>query len=79
MIDFQRRAERRVTIISYPTSASRIIVLLKILLIFALQEQLEDNLISWEWFYGSYTIAAKPIKCLELHASDYETVFYNNY
>ena len=37
---------------------------------FALQEQLEDNLmvaISWAWHNGSYTIAAKPIKSLELY------------
>ena len=37
---------------------------------FALQEQLEDNLmfaISRAWYNGSYTMAAKPIKSLELH------------
>ena len=37
---------------------------------FALQEQAEDNLMvafSWPWYNGSYTIAAKPIKSLELH------------
>ena len=37
---------------------------------FALQAQLEDNLmvaISWEWYNGPYTMAAKPIKSLELH------------
>ena len=37
---------------------------------FALQEQPEDNLmvaISWAWYNGSYTMAAKPIKSLELH------------
>ena len=37
---------------------------------FALQEQLEGNLmvaISQVWYNGSYTIAAKPIKSLELH------------
>ena len=37
---------------------------------FALQEQLEDNLMitfSWAWYNGSYTMAAKPIKSLELH------------
>ena len=64
-------------IISYPTSASGIIVLLKnnqeILLDltdFAVQEQPEDNLmfaISRSWYNGSYTMAAKPIKSLELH------------
>ena len=37
---------------------------------FALQEQLEDNLmvsIPWAWYNGSYTKVAKPIKSLELH------------
>ena len=37
---------------------------------FALQEQPEDNLMvanSRAWYNGSYTIAAKPIKSLELH------------
>ena len=63
--------------ISYPTSVSGIIVLLinnqEILLDFAdfaLQVQLEDNLIvsiSRAWYNGSYTMAAKPIKSLELH------------
>ena len=37
---------------------------------FAFQEQPEDNLmvaISRAWCNASYTMAAKPIKCLELH------------
>ena len=37
---------------------------------FALQKQPEDNLmvaISRVWYNGSYTMAAKPIKSLELH------------
>ena len=37
---------------------------------FALQEQAENNVMvafSWAWYNGSYTIAAKPIKSLELH------------
>ena len=37
---------------------------------FALQEQLEGNLmvaVSRPWYNGSYTMAAKPIKSLELH------------
>ena len=37
---------------------------------FALHEQPEDNLmvsISRAWYIGSYTMAAKPIKSLELH------------
>ena len=64
-------------IISYPTSASGIIVLLKksteILLDladFALQEQPDDSLmaaISRAWYNGSYTMAAKPIRFLEMH------------
>jgi len=64
-------------IISYPTSATGIIVLLKIinkycwiLLNFAWSEQPEGNLmdaISRVWYNGSYTIAATPIKTLELH------------
>ena len=37
---------------------------------FALQEQPEDNLMvanSRTWYNGSYTMATKPIKSLELH------------
>ena len=37
---------------------------------FAWLEQPEGNLtdaISWVWYNGSYTIASKPIKTLELH------------
>ena len=37
---------------------------------FALREQAKDNLMvafSCAWYNGSYTIAAKPIKSLELH------------
>ena len=37
---------------------------------FAVQEQPENNLmvaISRAWYNGSYTMAAKPIKSLELH------------
>ena len=37
---------------------------------FALQEQPEDDLMvafSRAWYNGSYTMAAKPIKSLELH------------
>ena len=64
-------------IISYPTSVSEIIFFIKnnqeILLDFvnfALQEHLEDNLmvsVSRAWYNASYTMAAKPIKSLELH------------
>ena len=38
--------------------------------VFALQEQAEDNFMvafSWAWYNGSYTMASKPIKSLELH------------
>ena len=37
---------------------------------FALQKQPEHSLIvaiSWAWYNGSYTMAAKPIKSLEMH------------
>ena len=37
---------------------------------FALQEQPEGNLMvafSWAWYIGLSTMAAKPIKSLELH------------
>ena len=37
---------------------------------FAVREEPEDNLmaaISWPWYNGSYTMAAQPIKSLELH------------
>ena len=73
----EARSAELAIIISYPTSASGIIVLLKnnpeILLDladFTEQEQLADNLIvatARSWYNGSYTIAAKPIKSFELH------------
>ena len=66
--------------ISYPTSASGIIVLVKILnkyfadfadfADFAWLEQPEGNLmdaISRVWYNGSYTIAPTPIKTLEIN------------
>ena len=64
-------------IISYPTSASGIIVFIKnneetllYLAAFALQEhEPEDNLMvafSRPWYNGSHTLAAKPIRALEL-------------
>ena len=46
---------------------------------FAAQEQPADNLmvaISQPWYNGSYTMAAKPIKSLELH---YTMIQFNNY
>ena len=78
MIDSQQGAKGRVgIIISYPTSASGIIVLLKIInnimldfADFAWLEQPEGNLmdaIFQVWYNGSYTIAAKRIKTLGLH------------
>ena len=64
-------------IISYPTSTSGIIVLLKDnqeilpdLADFLLQEQLQHHLmvaISQAWYNGSCTMATKPIKSLDLH------------
>ena len=48
---------------------------------FALQEQLEGNLmvaISRAWYNGSYTIAAKPIKSLELHYTMIQFLINNN-
>ena len=56
-------------LISYPTSVNNQEILITCVHS-ALQEQLEDNLmvtISWAWYNVSYTMAAKPIKCLELH------------
>ena len=49
---------------------------------FALQKQLEDNLMvstSRAWFNGSYTMAAKPIKSLELHYTMIQFLIINNY
>ena len=49
---------------------------------FALQEQAEDNLMvafSWAWYNGWYTMAAKPIKSLELHTLYNDPVFNNLY
>ena len=48
---------------------------------FALQEQLEGNLmvaISRAWYNGSYTMAAKPIKSLELHYTMKTDPVFNN-
>ena len=83
------RSAELAIIISYPTSASGIIIipnnycflnnycfiknnqeLLLDLADFAWKEQPEENLlvaIPWTWYNGSYTMAAKPIKSLELH------------
>ena len=49
---------------------------------FAWLEQPEGNLmdaISQVWYNGSYTIAAKPIKTLELHYSLILFLIINNY
>ena len=72
------RSAELAIIISYPTSASGIIVsliknhqqILPDFADFAWLEQPEGNLmdaISRVWYNGSYTIAAKPIKTLESH------------
>ena len=61
--------------IVYPTTMSGIVVknnqeILLDLADFALQEQPEDNLmiaISRAWYNGSCTMAAKPIKSLQMH------------
>ena len=47
---------------------------------FALQEQPEGNsmvAISWAWYNGPYTMAARPIKYLELHST--MVIFLNNW
>ena len=65
----EARSAELAIIISYPTCASEKEILLD-LADFALQEQPEDNLmvaISRPRYNGSYTMAAKPIKSLELH------------
>ena len=49
---------------------------------FALQEQPEDNLmvaISPAWYNGSYTMAAKPIKSLDLIALYNDPVFNSDW
>ena len=48
---------------------------------FALQEQAEDKLmvaISRPWYNGSYTMAAKPIKTLELHYTMIQFLIIDN-
>ena len=48
---------------------------------FALQEQLEGNLmvaISRAWYNGSHTMAAKPIKSLELHCTMIQFLIIRN-
>ena len=77
MIANEARSAELAIIVLYPTSVSGIIVLLKnnpeILLDLVdshCKKQPEDNSmvsISWAWYNGSYTMAAKPIKSLELH------------
>ena len=49
---------------------------------FTLQEQLEDNLmvsVSRTWYNTSYTMAANPIKSLELHFTTIQFLIMNNY
>ena len=77
MIDSQRGAKRRVGynyLISNKREWNNCFINNQEMLLdqadFALQEQLEGNLmvaISRAWYNGSYTMAAKPIKSLELH------------
>ena len=48
---------------------------------FALQEQ-QDNLMvafSWAWYNGWYTMAAKPIKSLELHYTMIQFLIIDNW
>ena len=72
MIDSQRGAKLAV-IISYPTSTSGIIVLLKTIKkcrkmwLVSLSTNNQKIAISRAWYNGSYTMAAKPIKSLDLH------------
>ena len=71
-------------IISYPTSKSNNCFIknneiLLDLADFALQQQPGDNLmvaIFRAWYFGSYTMATKPIKSLELH---YTMIQYSNF
>ena len=47
---------------------------------FALQEQPEDNFLVamfWAWYNCSYSMAAKPIKSLELHYTMILSIFYS--
>ena len=78
MIDSQRGAQRRVGynhLISNKREWNNYFIknnqeILLNLDDFALQEQQEDNLMvasSRAWYNGSYTMAAKPIKSMELH------------
>ena len=78
MIDSQRGAQHRVGynhLVSNKREWNNCLIknsqgILLDLAYFALQEQPEDNLmvfISRTWYNGSYTMAAKPIKFLELH------------
>ena len=78
MIDSQRGAKRRVVynhLVSNKREWNNCFIknnkeMLLNLADFALQEQLEGNLmvaVSRAWYNGSYTMAAKPIKSLELH------------
>ena len=80
MIDSQRGAKRRVGynhLISNKRKWNNCFIknnqeILLDLTDFAVQEQPEDNLmvaISRPWYNCSYTMAAKPIKSLELHCT----------
>ena len=55
--------------------------ILLVLTDFAVQEQPEGNLmaaISRPWYNGSYTMAAKPIKSLELHYTMIQFLIIHN-
>ena len=78
MIDSQRGAKRRVGynhLVSNKREWNNCFIknnqeILLDLTDFAVREEPADNLmaaISWPWYSGSYTMAAQPIKSLELH------------
>ena len=73
-----------VTIISYPTSASGIIVLLKtptkyrefFPTLFVKTTDFQYSYHIWRaWYNGSYTMMAKPIRALELYYPMHGSVF----
>ena len=79
MIDSQRGALRRVGY-NHLISKKQSRTLLD-LADFALQEQPEHSLmvaISWAWYNGSYTMAAKPIKSLEMHYTMIQFLIMSN-
>ena len=90
MIDSQRGAQHRVDynhLISNKREWNNCFIknnkeILLNLADFALQEQLESNLmvaISRPWYNGSYATAAKPIKSLELHYTMIQFLIINHF